>query len=357
MPSWTIEAGTTAGVRATDLLAATDRRFSFRLSAPSTVDFALAGDDPGLAHIVELASDLWISRDSTLLLRARVGPTADALDADRHKVTVSAVDYRGVLAGRLVWPGSTTSFTAVDQASIAWQLIADTQALTGGGLGITNASSATGRTRDRDYEVGKRLSEAIDQLGAVIDGFDWDIDPDLAFQLYYPQRGTARDLAIVWGDTASQVDRKVDTSDYATALRCSGADSLTPVTRVAAGIATAPEGRWETQIGDSDIAKAVTLGDKADAALLERSVILPAYTATLRAGVWSPSTLWLGDTCRVVVRSGRLDVDTTARVVQIDVSVDDNGAETVKVTFDRTPADLSRVLAGMRGRLTDLERR
>lgn len=348
------------GTKLADLTGAVGRKPTFRLGEPSSLDWGMNGFDPSAKLVEELATDVVAYRDGVPLLRTRVGASSDDLAGDRHDTTFTGIDYRGVLVRRTLWPGSTPSFTGEDQASIAWDLISDSQALPGGDLGITpGVGATTGVLRDRTYEEGKKLSEAIDQLAQVDGGFDWDIGPDLAFNAYYPARGALKDFVVHHNITTSGIKRTVDPSSYANAVRHSGADGgPTPVTRTVADLASRREGRWESQVGDTDVTVASTLAEKADWLLSESSVIRPSYTATLAPGVWDgPSTLWLGDTCRLVIRSGRLDVDTTVRVFEIAISIGDDGGETVEVTFDRPRSSFIRKASRDAARIDQLERR
>lgn len=357
---WDLIAILPTGEPIVDLRGASSRRATFRLTEPSGIDWKMDGLDPAAAAVDELATDVLVYRNGEKLLRARAGATGDTLGNDAHDVDFTALDYRALIARRTVWPGSSAVFTATEQAAIAWELIADTQALTGGDAGVTRGfGRVTGISRDRTYEVGKKLGEALDQLARVDGGFDWEIDPELAFNVHYPARGTFKDFVAHYGATVSAVKRQVDPSEYANAIRHSGAEGgPTPVTRTVADLATRREGRWEDQVGDTDVTVASTLAEKADWYLSERSVIRPSYTATLAPGVWAgPSTLWLGDTCRLVIRSGRLDVNTMARVFELSVTIGDDGGETVEVTFDRPRSSFIRKASKDAARIDQLERR
>jgi hypothetical protein len=353
---WDLIAMSPTGNAIGDLVGARSKRFTFRLDEPSTVEWSMSGTDPGATFIDELTTDVEAWRNGVRLLRARVGASSDDIGPEDHSVAFSAVDYRGVLARRLVWAAAT--YTGIDQVAIVRDLIADSQALTAGNLGITDATTATGRNRARTYEAGKNLAEAIQELSDVDGGFDWDISPEMELRTWYPARGASRDFAAVWGDTVTAVRRQVDPSQYANTIRFSGAEGVTTTTRSVAGLADRVEGRFEAQSGDTDISTTTALGEKADWELSERSVIRPSYTVKLKPGVWDgPATLWLGDTCRLVVRRGRLDVNTEARVHEIAVTVDDSGGEEVDVTFDRPRASFVRRASRDAARIDRLERR
>ena len=192
-------------------------------------------------------------------------------------------------------------------------------------------------------------------MSRVIDGFDWDISPDLQFRLWYPARGSSGGWAAVWGDTIRGVERTVDPSGYATDVYATGAESLSPITRSTLG--TREAGRWETVASWPDVSVAGTLAEAASATLADAEVVRPAYRLRVSPGAWTPTDAWLGDTHRIVVRRGRLDVDTTGRIVAVDIALDGAGGEDVTLTVDRRPVDLADRLLGMSGRLGTLERR
>ncbi len=358
-PRWDLIATLPTGEGLADLASASDRKITFRLTEPSTIEWSMRGVDPAATVVDELATDVVAYRNGVRVLRARVGASDDDIDTDTHKVKFSAVDYRGVLARRTLWRTTQQTFTAQDQAAIAWQLIVDTQALTAGDLGISRGLGAvTGHNRDRTYEPGSSLGEALEQLARVQGGFDYDVSPELEFNIWCPGRGVEREFVAHHGATVTKVSRQVDPSTYANAVRQTGATGTTPATREVADLATRTEGRWEAQVGDTDVSVGTTISEKADWLLSERSVIRPAYTCTLAPEAWDgPATLWLGDTCRLVVRSGRLDVDTTARVYEIAVTPGDDGGETVEITFDRPQSSFIRRASRNQARIDQLERR
>jgi hypothetical protein len=354
---WAFVLATAAGEPVAEFLNAQGRSVTWRRDDPAEASLSVLGDDPVAAQINELLSDLLVYRDHRLVFRGRIGATSDTLDGTTHTVQLSAVDYRGLLDRRIVH--SAVTYTGVDQSQIAWNLINTSQGLSGGDVGITRGPTWNhGVTRTRNYEAGKSIGEAIQQLGNVIDGFEWEIDPELRFRTWQPQRGAARDFVAEYGNTVDSVSRGVDPSEYANVVRFAGdPDTTTAVTEVAADIATRPEGRFEVALGDTELKVQQTIQNRADRQLAVRGVIRPSYSLGLRPGKWQgPDQLWIGDTLRVVVRSGRLDVNTVDRVEEITVSVGD--VEQVDVTIGegrrrRQARNRRNVLA----RLANIERR
>lgn len=88
----------------------------------------------------------------------------------------------------------TISFRGVDQARIFQSLMEST---TGGGIGLDYDCPDTGVLRDRFYNDDEnfRVYDRVNQLAAVLDGFDWTID-------------------VVWGDDAHTFVRKIARTGY-----------------------------------------------------------------------------------------------------------------------------------------------
>lgn len=347
----------------TDLSQANSRKVTFQLDGPTTVSFSLDGRDPEALFIEELLTDVVALRDSTRMARARVVGTQDSITQNAHTVSVTCADYRSVLARRLLFAGDAelTGFAtpnpAVEQVDIAWSLINRTQSRLQGNFGITNGSLATGVTRNRTYEQGASIGGLLDNLGRVDNGYEWEIDADLVFRTYYPQRGSANGFLLDLGGSVSSCTRAVTSSNFANAVRVNGADGSSPVTATGT---VGTEGRWEAQIGDTNISESATITARAQYELDSRGTIVPSYSLGLNSELWTgPSDLWLGDTARLILNSGRLAVDTDVRVLAMDFDLDADGYESVRATVGAyTPGQLwTSQQRELNTRLMDLERR
>lgn len=341
-----------AGAGVAELTEAHGRKIEFALDDAATAGFTIPGRHPQAALIDELEVDLLVARNGSAIFLGRVNASDDSIDADAHETTISAVDYRGMLDRRIVWPGSRKAFTATDQGAIVKALVDDTQAL--GTLRITFGNVTTGVVRDRTYDEGQTIGDLIGDLGRCINGFDWDVSPTRQLRIFYPARGNLVPWILEYGANVTGVRRTVQSSDFANAIRYSGADTIPATTRV---VAPGVEGRFERQFGNPDIKLAATLGQAADAQIVTSSTIVPSYTVTMLPGSYDPARAWLGDTVRLLVRSGRLDVDVSLRITGISLDVDDEGVETAELTLGTYRGTLPQRLAGYQSRLDRLERR
>lgn len=355
VPYWQfvlVQPASAGGASVAELTEARSRRLDFALDDDAKCGWTLPGRHPQTALVDEMETDVLVARDGIALFRGRINASDDSISPNVHTCTFSAVDYRGMLARRIIWPGSTTAFAATDQANIAARLISDSQAL--GTLGISTTVTPTGILRDRTYDVGSTIGDLIASLGRAINGFEWDISPTLALRIFYPARGSSSVAFVAeYGRNVSDVRRTVASGDFANSIRFSGKEGVASVTRT---ITPGPEGRWERQAGNPDLTTAAAIGEQADGALARSSTITPNYSVTLMPGTWSPGKVWLGDVIRLLVRSGRLDVDTTTRVVGVSFDIGEDGEEQVTLQLGRYRWQFPDRIADYQDRLDRLER-
>jgi hypothetical protein len=361
MPAWKILAGPPADGPQEELTTARSRRLTARLAESSDVDFTLDGRHEQAQAVDELVTDIWVYRDQELVHRGRAGTTGDEVTADVHTTTFNAPDYRALLERRYLYDEDKLSYVQEDEASIAWQLVQLTQGRVAGDLGITRGSGqTTGFLRDRLYTAGQSVGQSISQLGDLSGGFDWEVDPQLRLNLYNPSRGRDTDVVLDYGGAVASLTRAVTPADYGNAVRASAAaDPRAPAYREAADLASRPEGRFEIERGFPDILEQSTLEAKADFLLADAQVLRPSYTLTLATDRYpGPGTLWLGDTCLISIRSGRLNEHSRQRVMEITFEPGDDGDEVVRVTVGR-PAPAGQFAQRLRTtdrRLSVLER-
>jgi hypothetical protein len=342
-----------------DLTAAKQRRCTWRLRDSAFASFAIDGRHRQAAGITELVTDLQVLRDGVLVYRGRIGQTSDDVGTDAHTVQVASADYRAILDRRLLLD-DLGPYTAADTGNIAWALVSDTQARDGGDLGITRGlHPTTAETTTRSYAAPRQtVAAAVTQLGETGTGFDWEVDAELELNLYPGGRGAANNVVLDYGGVVAAVRRDVNPAAYANAVLDIGDTALATEQREAADIATAPEGRWDAQFSAFDIKEQAALAEHADWLLEQSSTIQPAYTVRLKPGRWrGPAHIGLGDPCRLVIRSGRLDVDTTLRVFEITVALGQSGEEDVDLTLGAPLRTQPRSIQELSRRLEDLERR
>jgi hypothetical protein len=339
---------------------ASSRTLKLKLLDPSTIDVALDGTSDEASILEDLITDLWVYRDGAALFRGRmVGPTTDTIIGGKHDTKTTFVDYRGVLGRRQLY--ADKNWTTIEQATVVWDLVSDTQGQAGGNIGIVqntfpSAWAATGVTRTARFKAGDYLWDSIKKLGAMNGGFDFDIDMNLLAYLYYPQRGVDNGVVLDYGGVVTELpSRTFDPGQYANALRQSGATGVTPTITTAPDIASAPEGRWDAAFGDTALTTTQMVADTAAVNLATASAPLPSWSLKLARGAWGgPGHFWLGDYVVSTVNHGRLDETEKVRVYEIDITLDENDAEDVTVIVGDVALDPRTVLHGISKRLAYL---
>ena len=349
---WQWIVGRPDGSNVAELTEARTRRLELSLDNAGQATWTMPGRHRQTRIVTELSTDMAIARDRLVLFRGRIGASEDTLSPNVHTTTFAAVDYRGMLERRIIWPGSRVAFGGNEQTNIARALVDDTQAL--GSLGITHDTTITGVMRERNYEAGQNVGELIGNLGRTINGFEWDVSPAKVLRFFYPERGNPVPVILEYGRDLAEVRRTVTSTKFANALRYSGNDEIAAVTRT---LAPGPEGRFERQDGNPDVSQTATLNQQADGTFARVSQIRPAYRVTLVTGRWDPARLWLGDTVRLLTRSGRLDVDTVLRIVGLVVELDEEEVETVQLELGAREPSFAERLNDTSARLDRLERR
>jgi hypothetical protein len=375
---WQLVAGPAAGGYDLALTEATSRHYVARLTDNNELSFNLDGRlsqtaaviDPPLGRDVHL---LFTGSEGTtsVLDRMRVGQTTHTFSEDAIQVAVTGLAYKAMLQRRILYSDATLTYTGVDQAEIAWALIAYTQGKLGGDLGISKAwagTSPTGQLRDRTYEVGDSVGQRIQELSEVIGGFDWDVTPTsasgLQLDVWWPQRGVDRGVVLEHGGLMLTATREVNPSDYANAIRYTGAQGdgttpgPTPDEIEAPDLASMPQGRWDAALGDDGLTTQAALDDRAAWQLGQSQDVTPVWTVVLKRGAWDgPDHIWLGDWVRVIAHAEGLDVDTRYRVYEVDITLDGAGGETVQLTLGGPRPRYARRVTEFERRLRNLERR
>lgn len=393
MADWTLLALDTplgGSDQLSELSLASGRSMSFSLTEPSTLSFDLPGRHWQTSLIEPLVTDVLVYRDSYAVQRFRVTSMSVSKNGGELRCSYTAVSYKDLLNGWMFHPAHTLYYTATEQTAIAWDIIGDTETMTKGDIAITrgtlptasvNRTLGTSAAGDAYFKVGARKGDAIKELASIDNGFEWDIEPDrtstatersgLKFNTWNAglrQQYTPRcPFVLDDGGNVESWTRQSAPSEYANVIYVTGklsdgeaADNPVPVawepsTKNPGG--AAPEGRWERMVQTEATSQALV--DAFAAAELDRSLAYqPSWTVDIAPGRWSgPTQMWVGDTCRLMVTDGPVDVDADARVVTITIGVSDDGGEKMSLALDRPARTYGEFRADLERRLLNLEHR
>lgn len=341
------------------------RSLKFRRREGSTLEFNLDGRGPDASRITDLVTDLYAWRDDEPMFRGRVAPMADEVTTDDHDTKVTAADYREVLTRRFIIEGDAALETpyTLDVGVLALALVQITQAKPAGYLGITYGLGIPAGRIISGFEIkaGQSIKALIDVMAdtdAATTGFDWEIDALRVLNIYPGGRGGASGETLQYGDRVTKVSRTGDPSLFANVLRGNGSsDSGIARTVAVPGLTGRPEGRWEAQVGFTEINSYPVLTRLVTQELRQRAVMRPSYVVELEPGWWrGPDHLWLGDTARLLVDSGRLAIDETLKIETVNVTVSEEGDERVSLEMASTFPGFARRFLKLEDRVTRLER-
>ena len=299
--------------------------------------------DPGRTaiHVERDGVIVW----SGILWSARAGVQAGKLD-------VAGQGWWSYFRRRLL--KVTKTYTAQDQLAIARDLVNYAQGIAGGNIGVVVGAETSGVLRDRTwfhYER-KNIGQAVEQLAAVEGGFDFGIDVAYdgtgtivkTLRFGYPRRGRITELRWELGANLEDLTEVVDAQTAANSIDAIGAgqgDAMLIATAADPGqLSVYP--LLEDTLDLKDVSVQATLQAHADLELVNRRqpvVTLP----TLLARPASPDTtvggFMVGDSLTVNGTDGWVSVDhERMRIQGYEISVDENGKETVSVAFAQEDA-------------------
>jgi hypothetical protein len=367
----------------TELQHARSRRLERTLNRPARLSFTMSGRDPSAALIRELETEVvawrWDAAQGADVpyFRGVVAQAEDLLSEQTHTLNINCHDYLAMIGRRFIT--RTLAFAQTDQDVIANRLLdaatnvsSTDNATHFGPAGYMPVLPATvppdgnlsgrpysGQLRDRTYLGSSNIGTMLDELAHVHGGFDYDVVPipgaDMDYlRIFYPAQGvTLADPVLEYGGAVTDVTRVADGTEYANFQRVLGnqTDAAAPQLYAeswnddALSSVEGSVGLWQLTDNAADVSIQTTLDAQARGNLNRSGVLVPTYTIGLRSGIYRDGLLRMGDNVPLVVRSGRLDVATTVRIVGLTFDPGDDGTEIVSLTVGRpltTLVDLMR---------------
>ena len=362
---------------------ATSRRLVLTWCQPAQLSFTIDGHSPAAAAIVELMTEVsawrWdeASGADIPVFRGVVTQSEDEVTEQSHTVNFTCQDYAALTSRRYL----AAAYTVVqrDQDDIVNDLLGPAGAgaaafYPGSFLPIRSVyrvnpdgsarAAPSGQLRDRTYLPGQVVLDAIADLGKVINGFDWDVQPFVGtgdlLRVFYPYQGVTRTVPLVYGSTVSALTRTVNSADYANLWRVIGNNgSSDPAAAQLFSEASSPDandvtripiGLWASVDNAADVSIQSTLDQQAQGDLALSGIVTPTYTLTLRPDAYSWGNPNMGDVVPLVVQSGRLNVNSVppaggVRVLGITYDIGDDGDESIELTVGRPAVTLPQLLA------------
>jgi hypothetical protein len=380
-----------------ELTDARSRKLEKTLNGRSALSFTIDGYSSQAHLITELATDVmawrWDDRSNVdrCVFRGIVDNGEDQITEEDAVVNFTAHDYLSMVDRRFVTNPNGLTFTQIGQDQIIATLVTNASNVipSAGGAsfdpgdnlqlqmgfmnpdGTSRPQNTPNILRDRTYEAGKSFGEAVNDMSSDISGFDYSTEHEMfpgwdRVLVWYPYQGTARtDLTLLYGATVRALTRTVTAADYANYVRVIGSTPSGGTAPLwaeswnadANDVTRTPVGLWMRSENATDVSIQATLNDKARGFVDRYGLLVPSYAVTMRPDAYSWGFPNMGDTVPLIVQAGRLDVNTTVRVVGITWDIGDDGQEDVELTVGRPLSSLVSLLRKHGSDIDQLARR
>lgn len=314
-----------------------DLVYAYALNGPGAIGFQLPTRKAGVTQ-----ANFAVGQRTLKLYRNDVLVWAGYLtgaDGDRDWVNFRGLGWYEGLRHRLI--DKNQHFYSIEALNIAWALIAYTQGKTDLGITRDPAEVASGKLRNRDYccDDFTLVSEAIEDLAGMHDGFDFWVTPDKVWKTASPRRGVDKTASVIFDAlfNLTEVSYGIGSEDMATEVfyvgpntdECRDLDSMVDAT----GLAT--YGRHELGLDTTNIKSDAERDEIAAEVLRYQAVPLSQATVTVPAELGiDPGDFDLGDRVRFRSDDGWLTFDQTMRVIDFAVHVGEGCVEEQVVQLD-----------------------
>lgn len=274
--------------------------------------------------------EVWVMRNGVCVA---AGPIWDmTVTTDDRSMNCSAQSLEDYLDVRLV---RDVSYVSQDQTAIAWDLIADSQALPNGGLNISQGTLGTGITRSIKYLTydGKYILEAIQDFAELEDGFDFWINPATrTFNAIYPRPQTNRSLHLVYPQHISSYAVTYYGKYLRNRVVVQGPDPNFVVATDTTSLSTYGLREYADTLKDSATANELT--EYAGHVRDTRKDVKGYPTLVMRSqvlNIFDSSVIQYGDLFKVTIQDGYVQVDELMRYKGAQVTVNGSGDETIVI--------------------------
>lgn len=344
---WLWELMSPAGVALAELEARERKLTLVRNDAGQAAFSMQLGEAAELASMLTVGEvDLRVSRKGVRLFRGPIlGAQASPQDVG-GSVTFTALGIWGLFADR--YTDAPYSILATEQTSVAWTLIANSQARPGGNIGIVAGSLPFSRALDEvEWQTPSTVKSAVEGLAGAPNGFDFAVNPQAGaltgwtFDAYYPRQGADRGLVLERGrNLRSSGEVTLDagpSGGIVTDARAIGQAGVYVDAADEAARARFRRREAVVTVEGSDSSSALVLGDTAGAAL--RTSVRPLLRLELLPG--SPDAdldhVALGDVVYVSEHEGWLQLEGAYRVEAIEARPDDGDPEALALAVSPFP--------------------
>lgn len=286
-------------------------------------------------------TDVKVKRNGTYLFGTHVGAVDTVMGETDATISVRCFGYLNLLIDRYV----TATYAATDATDIAWALINATQGQTNGNMGITlGVDQADTVLRDRTY-TRQNVKEAIVNLTNLVDGrFDFEFTYDKEFNTYnLIGSDLSAELEFIYPGNIEEVT--VPRNGLALSNKIYGIGSGFGDDQLSSTQSDNDSqlnyGVHEKILSFNSVIVQATLDQNTAGQLELRKKLLEIPQMTVNGDDFDLNQFGIGDrvTVRIEDRPFLATVDGVYRIERLEVTVDENEAESIRIYFDNQDAD------------------
>lgn len=289
-------------------------------------------------------TDIKVKRDGQYLFGAQVVDVDFSGDtSEGYTVNIKCRGYLDLFKDRYL----SKAYTVTEATAIASDLITVAQAQTYGNVGVTIGDMySTGVLRDRTYQRDN-VKLAIQRLTALEGGnFDFDISWDKVFRTYQQIGARRTDLSFVWGGPLGNVKKfSMDRSAlnlFNTVIGLGSGFGTDQLLYSAISTSSATNYYRRERISQyNSVTIQQTLIDQVNAEVFRSRDLLELPEITITSNELVNTFLNPGDRIPLMVSDHPwLDnIDSLYRIEEMEVSIDANDFEEIRLTFDNYGVD------------------
>lgn len=271
-------------------------------------------------------TEVWVWRNNAKVF---VGPLWDVTaSSDSATMSCAAEGLESYLEGRRV--KEDVKYTGQRQAT-AWDLINGAQTGTDAPLGFTSATLPACPTLIISWlkNDGEYIIDAIESLAKGNFGFDWEIDIDRKFQVYYPRPAVASGITLEYPGNIKRYSAQLMGKFEANDIFVKGKDALRsqPVIDTAK---RAEFGLRQLVVSATDLNTQDQVNDYGEQVLALHRDVREIPQVSIAATQVNPfaGDIWFGETAPVIINDGWVQYNTAMRLNGFQLTVGKNGNET-----------------------------
>lgn len=291
------------------------------------------GDEP--LNFMEVGrNDIRIKRDGQWLLGVNIIKFTYSPAEPGVKLEVAGSGYLNYYKRRYV----TISYTNTPQEDILWGVIDACNQMTGGDYGITQGTHTGGTVLRQRNQVRKEVKSFFQQMSQVINGPDFEFTADKKLNTYDAIGVYRPNIRLVYpGNIASfNFGRSVEkVSNFIYGIGSGNGEDA-----VQANSEDVESEQYlyrrEQIVTYNSVVEESTLQENIDGVMHYAKDPIELPTVTVEDGVLDLNVVGIGDTLPLEMNGNKslAHINGFYRIESIECSVDQNGSETVDLTFD-----------------------